>query len=83
MGGDDVAYDNLSEILMNKVSKYCGEHPENNKPMPMYRVAAAIGVSRETLSAWMNGTAMPSFANAIAMADVLGVSVDELAGRTS
>lgn len=77
-----MAYDNLGELLTNEVSKYCGEHPENGRPMPLYRVAMGLGVSRETLNSWMSGSVTPSLANAVVIAGFLGITLDELVGKT-
>ena len=41
-------------------------------------VAESIGVSRQAVSKWENGTSDPSTANLIALAKLYGVSVEEL-----
>ena len=41
-------------------------------------VAEALGVSRQAVSKWENGTSEPSTANLMALAKLYGVSVDEL-----
>jgi transcriptional regulator with XRE-family HTH domain len=38
----------------------------------------AVGVSRQTVSKWENGTSDPSTANLIALAKLYGVSAEEL-----
>lgn len=41
-------------------------------------VAEALGISRQAVSKWENGTSEPSTANLMALAKLYGVSVDEL-----
>lgn len=41
-------------------------------------VAEALGVSRQAVSKWENGTSDPSTANLMALARLYGLSVDEL-----
>lgn len=41
-------------------------------------VAEALGVSRQAVSKWENGTSDPSTANQMALAQLYGLSVDEL-----
>lgn len=41
-------------------------------------VSEAIGVSRQAVSKWENGSADPSTSNLIALADLYGVSAEEL-----
>ena len=41
-------------------------------------VAEAVGVSRQAVSKWENGTSDPSTANLIALAKLYGVSAEEL-----
>lgn len=41
-------------------------------------VAASLNISRQAVSKWENGDAEPSTANLLALADLYGVSVDEL-----
>ena len=41
-------------------------------------VAEAVGVSRQAVSKWENGTSDPSTANLMALAKLYGLSVDEL-----
>lgn len=44
-------------------------------------LAKELGVAISTVSAWEHGKADPSWLNAICLADLFGVSLDELAGR--
>lgn len=46
-------------------------------------VAETIGVSRQAVSKWENGTSDPSTANLIALAKLYGVSADELIKEVS
>ena len=41
-------------------------------------MAEALGVSRQAVSKWENGTSEPSTANLMALAKLYGLSVDEL-----
>ena len=45
-------------------------------------LAEAAGISRRTLEAWEQGKRTMLFEGAVKLADALGVSLDELAGRT-
>lgn len=45
-------------------------------------VAEALGVSRQAVSKWENGTSDPSTANLMALAKLYGLSVDELLRKT-
>lgn len=46
--------------------------------MPQARVAAAVGVTEQTVSEWENGHKTPSARSLIALADLFGVAIDEL-----
>lgn len=46
-----------------------------------YELAARMGVKQASVSAWEAGTAMPSAANLLKLADILQCSVDALLGR--
>ncbi|MGJ5817719.1 helix-turn-helix domain-containing protein [Paludibaculum fermentans] len=45
------------------------------------RVAELLGVSPRVYTRWENGDATPLFATVVRIADILDVSLDELAGR--
>jgi transcriptional regulator with XRE-family HTH domain len=45
------------------------------------RVAELLGVSPRVYTRWENGDATPLFATVVKLADILDVSLDELAGR--
>ncbi len=45
-------------------------------------VAERLGVSRQAVSKWENGTSDPSTANLLALAKLYGVSVEELLSQT-
>ena len=45
-------------------------------------IAQELGVSRQTISNWENGTAQPTIDKAIELARLYGVSIDELVGNT-
>lgn len=45
------------------------------------RVAELLGVSPRVYTRWENGDAVPLFATVVKIADILNVTLDELAGR--
>lgn len=47
------------------------------------RLATLIGVSPRVYNRWENGDATPHWDSILKIADLLGVSLDELAGRTA
>ena len=51
--------------------------------LTLERVAERLGVSRQTVSHWEQGRQWPSLEYARALADLYGVSVDSLMGRTT
>lgn len=53
------------------------EHRTNNK-MTQEFVAETIGVSRQAVSKWENGTADPSTSNLIALAKLFSISPEDL-----
>lgn len=58
-----------------------GERSRENRArcrMSQEFVAEAVGVSRQAVSKWENGTSDPSTANLIALAKLYGVSAEEL-----
>lgn len=50
------------------------------KDIKQETLAEAMNVSRQTVSKWENGTAMPDFKNLNALAEYFGVTMDELLG---
>lgn len=42
------------------------------------QLAAELHLSRQSISKWENGTALPSFANVVAISDLFGLTLDEL-----
>jgi transcriptional regulator with XRE-family HTH domain len=46
------------------------------------RVAELLGVSPRVYTRWENGDAVPLFATVVKIADILDVTLDEMAGRT-
>jgi transcriptional regulator with XRE-family HTH domain len=45
--------------------------------------AYSIGVRQNRVSEWETGKGLPSFSNAIKIADYFGITLDELAGRST
>lgn len=45
------------------------------------KIAEVMGVTEATVSRWVNGKGIPNFEQLIKLADLLGVSLDYLAGR--
>lgn len=50
--------------------------------MRQYELADRMGVKQASVSAWESGTAMPSAANLLKLADILDCTVDALLGRS-
>jgi len=63
---------NFNENLVNERKK-CGLSQEE--------LAERIQVSRQSVSKWETGDAMPDFNKLLALADALDISLDELCGR--
>lgn len=53
----------------------------NDKKMTQEYVAESLGVSRQSVSKWENGTSDPSTSNLIALSELFGVAVQDLIGR--
>lgn len=49
--------------------------------MTMYELADRMGVSVASVSRWETGKELPASARLVALADVLGCTIDELFGR--
>ena len=63
------------------VRKSLGEAPKAHRTqckMTQEFVAETIGVSRQAVSKWENGTSDPSTSNLFALAKLYGISVEEL-----
>ena len=63
------------------VRKSLGEAPKVHRTqckMTQEFVAETIGVSRQAVSKWENGTSDPSTSNLFALAKLYGISVEEL-----
>ena len=50
--------------------------------MSQQELADMVGASVASVSNWENGDYMPSLRTTVRIADVLGVTLDQLAGRT-
>ncbi|MBQ5311869.1 MAG: helix-turn-helix transcriptional regulator [Oscillospiraceae bacterium] len=48
------------------------------KKLSQEELAYKIGVSRQTMSKWETGESLPDIGNCIALADIFGVSLDDL-----
>lgn len=71
----------MTNLIKERVDAYRVANGDGINALPIAEVARRVGVSRETMSGWLNGSATPSLSNAVSIADVLGISLDELAGR--
>ena len=76
-------YVNSKEIREQKqvVKKSLGELLKENRircKMTQEFVAEALGVSRQAVSKWENGTTDPSTSNLIAISQLYGISAEEL-----
>ena len=54
-----------------------------SRGLRQYELADRMGVKQASVSAWESGSAMPSAANLIKLADILDCTVDALLGRSS
>jgi transcriptional regulator with XRE-family HTH domain len=52
------------------------------RKMTQTRVAELLGISPRVYTRWENGDATPLFGTVVKLADILDVSLDEMAGRT-
>lgn len=68
-GADEPPRHSLAEVLKARRTS-CG--------MTQEQVAEAVGVSRQAVSKWENGTAEPSTSNLLALARLYGVDLNEL-----
>lgn len=57
------------------------KHYRTEKQMTQEFVAESLGVSRQSVSKWENGTSDPSTSNLIALAQLLEVDVKQLIGN--
>ena len=76
-------YVNSKEVREEKkvVAKSLGEALKENRvrcQMTQEFVAETLGVSRQSVSKWENGTSDPSTSNLIALAKLYGISAEEL-----
>ena len=76
-------YVNSKEVREEKkvVAKSLGEALKENRircQMTQEFVAETIGVSRQSVSKWENGTSDPNTSNLIALAKLYGISAEEL-----
>lgn len=81
-------YINTKEIREEKKSirKSLGEVLKENRlrcKMTQEFVSETLGVSRQAVSKWENGTSDPSTSNLIAIAELYGVSSEELLRSTN
>lgn len=65
------------EIIKKSLAEVLKENRIRCK-MTQEFVAEAIGVSRQAVSKWENGTSDPSTSNLIALANLYGISAEEL-----
>lgn len=73
--------EHVSALLQSRIPQYCADHAENGRTMPINTVADKLGVNRAALTSWIDGKTLPSLKSAAALADMLNISLDELAGR--
>lgn len=50
--------------------------------MKQETLAKLVGVKPPSVSAWENGKAMPTVENVLKLADIFGVTTDEVLGRS-
>lgn len=66
-----------NSVLKKSLGEVLKQHREECK-MTQEFVAEAIGVSRQAVSKWENGTSDPSTSNLIALAKLFNISTEEL-----
>ena len=69
----------------NKVSKTLPDAIQENRKrcgLTQEQLAQRLNVSRQAVSKWENGTAEPSTANLLTLAEVFGITVDSLLQAT-
>lgn len=71
-----------NDINMAELAKQLKTLRELRK-LSQARLATLIGVSPRVYNRWENGDATPHWGSILKIADLLGVSLDELAGRTA
>ena len=81
-------YINSADVRYEKVEirKTLAELLKENRircKMTQEFVAEAIGVSRQAVSKWENGSADPSTSNLIALANLYGISAEDLLKKTA
>lgn len=64
-------------LMKETLGEVLKQHRENCK-MTQEFVAEAIGVSRQAVSKWENGTSDPSMSNLIMLAKLFNISAEEL-----
>lgn len=64
-----------------KIGEYRWKNGNGRTPLSMERTAEKFGVSRIALSSWLMGRGTPTLKNAVRVASVLGISLDELVGH--
>lgn len=64
-------------LMKKSLGEVLKQHRENCK-MTQEFVAETIGVSRQAVSKWENGTSDPSTSNLIALAKLFNISAEEL-----
>ena len=69
--------------ILDWIEGFLANHGDKNpKLSAQWLVSEALGVSRQTVSKWENGTSDPSTSNLLALARLYGVSVEELLAGT-
>ena len=53
------------------------------KGLTQEALGALLGVNQSTIASWESGKKSPTLPNLVRMADYLGVTLDELMGRTA
>lgn len=75
--------DRTNEGMAAAIRSYCANNPkENGQALPIAEFAEKIGFNRASVINWMNGTCTPSLSDSCSICDYMGISLDELAGRT-
>lgn len=70
-----------TELNMTELAQRLKNYREQRK-ITQKRLAELVGVSPRVYNRWENGDATPHWDSILKIVDLLGISLDELAGRT-
>jgi transcriptional regulator with XRE-family HTH domain len=71
----------LKEVFFMTLSEKIKEH-RNRLGFSQEKLAELVGVSRQSVTKWEADQSMPCMENLMTLADIFGISISELAGKT-